>query len=265
MLWCLQDRGLQKEEKPPLPLKRLPRRKETNKTSVDNVGIRQPVRDLTSSKACAPESSDGKSKVVEPHSLPASSQRMTNLYQESPEKGSFAREERKISVVGSPNFVYLNAANSSSVEVLPHVYATVDPSKMKKNRQQAEMASDSALVHTRRKSKSSDSILSGSPSSPPKYTHFGAFAANNDDSKALDDTFFPIIPPQKPRSERVSLANTVSPSDYGEGKAEFVTVAPELPAKKGSYTGQVEILERTLSEMSNVSWEGEKKDDDSAT
>lgn len=257
MLWCLQDQGLQKEEKPPLPLKRLQRGKETNDPSVYNVGIRKPVCDLTSSKACAPESSDGKSTMVEPHSLPASSQRMTNLYQESPEKGSFAREERKMSVVGSPNFVYLNAANSSSVEVLPHVYATVDPRKKKKNRQQAERASGSALVHTRRKSKSSDSILSGSPSSPPTYTHFGAFAANTDDSKAVDDTFFPIIPPQKPRSERVSLASTVSPSDYGEGKAEFTTVAPELPAKKGSYAGQVEILERTLSEMSNVSWEGE--------
>ena len=169
------------------------------------------------------------------------------------EKGqSFSRGERSVSVVGSPNFVYLNAAYSSSVEVLPALYAKVDLSKKTKNKKAAERPPDTALTHTRRQSKSSDNILSGSP----KFTHFAAFAADTE-CKGYEDAFISMIPPQKPCTERISWArtNSVEQSDVKGERAECVTNLPTLPEKKGSYRGQVEVLKRTLTEVSHIKQE----------
>lgn len=253
-MWCLQDTRLQKEGS--YPLKQLPQGQTTPTTPINNAGIKQPIDDLTSSGEYQ-ESSDGQS-TIGPHSLPASNQEVASHEEGQGKSRSFSRKEKTISVVGSPNFVYLNAVHSSSVEVLPYVYATVDLSKKTKNRKPAESTSDSALVHTRRKSKSSDSILSGSPSGSPTFTHFAAFAASDADSRGFDDGSFSMIPPQKPCSERVSVARSsiVSQSEVAEARAQCATILPELPAKKGSYAGEVEALERTLSEVSHVSRKG---------
>lgn len=215
-------------------------------TPTDEFGIGGSLNELTSSSEYSQESSNFQSRPEQP-SFPESTWPGTSHKEEKGQK--YSRGEKSISVVGSPNYVYLNAAYSSSVEVLPALYAKVDMSKKKKNRKMAaESASDTVL--TRRRSKSSDSILSASPT----FTHFVAFAADAEHKSSVD-SLTPMIPPQKPRTERVSLAlkSSVSePSDV-EDRAEYVTNLPALPAKKGSYSGQVEALERTLSEVSHIS------------
>lgn len=214
-------------------------------TPMDGFGIVGSSDELTSSNEYSQESSNLQSR--EQSSIPESPQQSTSHQEENGRK--YSRGEKAISMVGSPNFMYLNAAYSSSVEVLPALYATVDLSKKKKNRKvAAERASDTVL--TRRRSKSSDSILSTSPT----FTHFAAFATDAE-HKSFEDSSISMIPPQKPHTERVSLAikSSVSePSDV-EDRAEYVTNLPALPAKKGSYRGQVEALERTLSEVSHIS------------
>ena len=253
-MWCLQDTRLQKEGR--APLKQLPLGPVTP-VPKNNIGTRKPIDDLTSSDEYPRESNNDQS-TIEPHSLPASAQQGASQGGGQEKSQSFSRSEKRVSMVGSPNYMYLNAAYSSSVEVLPYLYSKVDLSKKTKNRQSAETTSDSsALVHTRRRSKSSDSILSGSPSGSPTSTHFAAFAASDTESVVFDDSFLSMIPPQKPRSERVSLAqSSVSQSEADEGKGEVFTVLPELPEKKGTYSGGVEALERTLSEVSQISQKG---------
>lgn len=215
-------------------------------TPTDDFGIGGSFDELTSSSEYSQESIILQSRPEQP-GTPKSTQQGPSHEEEKGRK--YSRGEKSISIVGSPNYVYLNSANSSSVEVLPALYAKVDLSKKKKNRKEAaERASDTVL--TRRRSKSSDSILSSSPT----FTHFVAFAADAE-SKSFEDSLISMIPPQKPRTERVSLAlkSSVSePSDV-EDRAEYVTDLPALPAKKGSYCGQVEALERTLSEVSQIS------------
>ena len=202
--------------------------------------------ELTSSSEYSNESSNMQSKPEQP-SRPESTQQGTPP---DKQKGPmYSRRESSLSIVGSPNFMYLNAAYSSSVEVLPALYATVDLSKKKKNRTvAAERASDSAL--TKWRSKSSDSILGTSPT----FTHFGAFAADAE-YKSSQDSVLSMIPPQKPRTERVSLAHKSSVSECSDvgARAECITNLPALPAKKGNYSGQVQALERTLSEVSQFS------------
>ena len=159
----------------------------------------------------------------------------------------FSRSESLMSKVGSPNFVYLNAAYSSSIEVLPALYAKVDRTKKIKNKKFADRSSDTELIsQARRKSKSSESVLCGSPT----FTHFGAFAALNAAVPSSNDSLVPMVPPQEPQVERVSIALTTSVEapDTAEGKAECVNV-PAVPEKKGSYSGEVQALERTLSEL----------------
>lgn len=210
--------------------------------------LRKSTDNLTSSDEC-PEVRNGKSKV-ETHSLPATAQQVPSCEESQSKARSFSRRDRGISMVGSPNFMYLNAAYSSSVEVLPYLYAQVDLSKKTKYKQVAETTSDLALARTRRKSKSSDSILSGSPSGSPTSTHFEVYAASDAESKGADYSFLTMIPPQKPHSESVARSSIVSSPD--EEKAELALVLPELPAKKGTYGAQVEALGRTLSEMAHV-------------
>ena len=106
-------------------------------------------------------------KNQKPSSVPRSAQQVASD-DHAERTQSFSRGEKPLSVVGSPNFFYMNAAYSSSVEVLPALYATVDLSKKTKNKNPAERASDNAVTLTRHQSKSSDSILEGSP---PKFTH----------------------------------------------------------------------------------------------
>ena len=218
----------------------------TPTTTKDHFGMGGSFDELTRSSEYSKESSNMQSKPELP-SRPESTQQGTPPDQQKGPK--YSRREHSLSIVGSPNFMYLNAAYSSSVEVLPALYATVDLSKKKKNRAAvAERASDTAL--TRRRSKSSDSILSTSPT----FTHFTAFAADAE-YKSSEDSLISMIPPQTPCTERVSLAlkSSVSePSDVGD-QAECITNLPALPAKKGNYGGQVEALERTLSEVSHFS------------
>ena len=106
------------------------------------------------------------------------------------------------------------------------------------------------MTLTRHQSKSSDSILEGSP---PKFTHFAAFATGTE-CKDYEDACITMIPPQKPSTERVSWAhaNLVNQSDPQGERAEGFTNLPVLPEKKGSYQGQVEALERTLTEVSHL-------------
>ncbi|KAL9989646.1 hypothetical protein ACROYT_G004213 [Oculina patagonica] len=232
--------------KQPAASQQMPGEQMTPPTPTDDFGIGGSFDELTSSNEYSQESSNLQSRPDRP-SQPELTQQSTSHEEEKGRK--YSRGEKAISIVGSPNFMYLNAAYSSSVEVLPALYAEVDLSKKKKNRKEAaERASDSVL--TRRRSKSSDSILGTSPT----FTHFAAFAADAE-SKSFEDSLISMIPPQKPRTERVSLAlkSSVSePSDV-ENRAECVTNLPALPAKKGSYSGQVEALERTLSEVSQIS------------
>ena len=219
----------------------------TPTTPQDHFGMGGSFHELTRSSEYSKESSNIQSKPKLP-SRPESSQQGTPPDKQKGPK--YSRREHSLSIVGSPNFMYLNAVHSSSVEVLPALYATVDLSKKKKNRAvAAERASDPVL--SRRRSKSSDSILSTSPT----FTHFAAFAADAE-YKSSEDSLISMIPPQKPRTERVSLAlkSSVSePSDVGD-QAECITnLPPALPAKRGNYGGQVEALERTLSEVSHFS------------
>lgn len=188
-------------------------------------------------------------KNQKPFSVPRSAQQVASD-DHAERTQSFSRGEKPLSVVGSPNFFYMNAAYSSSVEVLPALYATVDLSKKTKNKNPAERASDNAVTLTRHQSKSSDSILEGSP---PKFTHFAAFATGTE-CKDYEDACITMIPPQKPSTERVSWAhaNLVNQSDPQGERAEGVTNLPVLPEKKGSYQGQVEALERTLTEVSHL-------------
>ena len=219
----------------------------------------KPTDDLTSTDEYPQQSNNGKSIIIDQHSLPATAQQVASHEDGTEKNRSFSRKEKTISAIGSPNFLYLNAANSSSVEVLPYLYAKVDLSKKTKYRQSAEKAPDSTLGNTRRKSKSSESILSGSPSGSPTFTHFAAFAASDAEPQGADYAFLSMIPPQKPRSESVARSSIVSSPGDDEGKAECFTVLPELPAKKGSYGHQVEALGRTLSEMSHVTQKGNSK------
>lgn len=218
----------------------------TPTTPKDDFGMGGSFDELTRSNEYSQESRNIQSKPERPTKPESIQQGTPPDKQEGPK---YSRREHSLSIVGSPNFMYLNAAYSSSVEVLPALYATVDLSKKKKNRKvAAERASDTVL--TRRRSKSSDSILSASPT----FTHFAAFAADAE-YKSSEDSLIPMIPAQKPCSERVSLAlkSSVSePSDV-EDRAECITNLPALPAKKGYYGGQVEALERTLSEVSHFS------------
>lgn len=235
--------------KQPSDGQQLPGGQMTPTTPIDDIRMEGSFEELTSSSEYFQESSSLQSKP-EPPSIPESTRKITAYDDLDQEKGrSFSRGEKSISVVGSPNFMYLNSAYSSSVEVLPALYATVDLSKKTKNKKAAERASDTALIHTRRRSKSSESILSASPT----FTHFAAFAADAD-YKSFEDALIPMIPAQMPHTERVSLAlkSSVEPSDVEE-RAECVTNLPPLPAKKGSYSGQVKALERTLSEVSHIS------------
>ena len=216
-------------------------------TPADGFGIGGSFNELTSSSEYSQESSNFQSRPEQP-SIPESTWHGTS--HEEGRGRKYSRGEKSISVVGSPNYVYLNAAYSSSVEVLPALYAKVDLSKKKKNRKMTAAESASDTVLTRPRSKSSDSILSASPT----FTHFVAFATDAEHKSSVD-SLPPMIPPQKPCTERVSLAlkSSVSePSDV-EDRAEYVTNLPALPAKKGSYSGQVEALERTLSEVSHIS------------
>ena len=211
----------------------------------DHFGMGGSFDELARSSEFSKESSNMQSKP-ELSSRPESTQQST-----PPDRPKYSRREHSLSIVGSPNFMYLNAAYSSSVEVLPTLYATVDLSKKIKNRTvAAEGASDTVLA--RRRSKSSDSILSTSPT----FTHFAAFAVDAE-CKSSEDSLISMIPPQKPCTERVFFArrrkSSVSePSDVGD-QAECITNLPALPAKKGNYGGQVEALERTLSEVSHFS------------
>ena len=214
----------------------------------------KPIYDLTSSDDYPQKSINEKSEV-DRHSLPATARQVASHDDDLEKNRSFSRKEKTISAIGSPNFLYLNTANSSSVEVLPYLYAKVDLSKKKKYKQSAEKAPESALASTRRKSKSSDSVLSGSPNGSPTFTHFAAFAALDAETRGADYAFLSMIPPQKPRSESVACSSIVS-SPEDEGRAECFSVLPELPAKKGSYGHQVEALGRALSEMSHVTQKG---------
>ena len=252
-MWCLQDTKLEVEGG--YPLDQLPTSQQmsgnqmTPTTPQDHIGMRGSVDELTRSSEYSKESSHVQSKPELP-SRPESTQQGTPPDKQKGPK--YSRREHSLSIVGSPNFMYLNAAYSSSVEVLPALYATVDLSTKKKNRTvPAERASDTVL--TRRRSKSSDSILSTSPT----FTHFAAFAADAE-FKISQDSLISMIPPQTPCTEKVSLAlkSSVSePSDVGD-QAECITNLPALPAKKGNYGGQVEALERTLSEVSHFSQMG---------
>lgn len=235
------------------PLDQLPtsqqksREQMTPTTPKDHFGKGGSFDELTRSSEYSKESSNMQSKPELP-SRPESSQQGTRPDKQKGPK--YSRREHSLSIVGSPNFMYLNAVYSSSVEVLPALYATVDLSKKKKNRAAAAERALTDPVLSRRRSKSSDSILSTSPT----FTHFAAFAADAE-YKSSVDSVISMIPPQKPRTERVSLAlkSSVSePSDVGD-QAECITNLPALPAKKGNYGGQVEALERTLSEVSHFS------------
>lgn len=224
----------------------MPGRQKTPTTPKDHSGMGGSFDELTSGSEYSKESSNVQSKPQQPSRPEFTQQRTPPDKQKGPK---YSKRGSSLFMVGSPNFMYLNSAYSSSVEVLPALYATVDLSKKKKNRMAAaERASDTVL--TRRQSKSSDSILSTSPT----FTHFAAFAADAE-YRSSQDSLLSMIPPQKPCTERVSLAlkSSVSePSDVAY-QAEYITNLPALPAKKGDYSGQVEALERTLSEVSQFS------------
>ncbi|KAK2566932.1 Docking protein 6 [Acropora cervicornis] len=215
---------------------------------INDNGIK-PRNDQTRSEEY-PQSKNDKKSFVEQSSLPRTTQESTSREDNQEKDQSIYRKENRLSVVGSPNFVCLNLPHSSSVEVLPYLYAQVDLSKKRKNKS-AEMMPNSGVADTRRISKSSDSILNGSPGGSPTFSHFSAFSASGGDATGGDYSMF-VIPPQTPCSESVACCSIVSSPEVDENKAEFVTVLPpELPAKKGSYRGK-EALGRAISEMSHV-------------
>ena len=215
---------------------------------INDNGIK-PRNDQTRSEECLKSKNDLKSSV-EQSSLPSTTQESTSHEDDQEKDQSMYRKENRLSVVGSPNFVCLNLPHSSSVEVLPYLYAQVDLSKKRKNKS-SEAMPDTGIANTRRKSKSSNSILSHSPSGSPTFSHFAAFSPSGDGATGGDYAMF-VIPPQTPCSESVARCSIVSSPEVDEDKAEFVTMLPpELPAKKGSYQAK-EALGRTLAEMSPV-------------
>lgn len=215
---------------------------------INDNGIK-PRNDQTRSEDY-PQSKNDQKSFVEQSSLPRTTQESTSRKDNQEKDQSVYRKENRLSVVGSPNFVCLNLPHSSSVEVLPYLYAQVDLSKKRKNKS-AEMMPNSGVADTRRISKSSDSILSGSPGGSPTFSHFSAFLASGGDATGGDYSMF-VIPPQTPCSESVACCSIVSSPEVDENKAEFVSVLPpELPAKKGSYRGK-EALGRAISEMSHA-------------
>lgn len=116
----------------------------------------------------------------------------------------------------SPNFIYLNSAHSKSVEVLSTIYATVDKSKKKKNKEAAEKRrrQEYEALKQRRKSRSHES-LAGSPRlnsfsfTPFSFKGLGAMDSTSDEEFNDQDIDFEansFISAKQPEAEKVSMA-----------------------------------------------------------
>lgn len=155
----------------------------------------------------------------------------------------------------SPNFVYLNSAHSKSVEVLSTLYATVDKSKKKKNREAAEKRrKEYEAVKLRRKSRSHES-LAGSPRlnsfSFTPFTFKGLAAVDSSSEEGFKNSDFEIeesfVSAPVPKAERVSMAfrGTLKRDDESNNKAEINMInkgKPSSPSPK-----DMKALQRAIS------------------
>ena len=163
-----------------------------------------------------------------------------------------------VATVGSPNFRYLNTAYSSSIEVLPALYATVDKSKKSKGKQRgagqelAKGPEDGGLPiahHGRTRSKSYESVCGS-----PKFTHFTAFssAAVKSTEEATGDLACSpdsgLVSPRTPQSERVALAIRSSVSEQ-TSSVESRGELKEVNHGGTSPSLDVSTLERTVSQL----------------
>ncbi|KAK3727172.1 hypothetical protein QZH41_015188, partial [Actinostola sp. cb2023] len=180
----------------------------------------------------------------------------------------------------TPNFVYLNSAHSNSVEVLSTIYATVDKSKKKKNREAAEKKRKEyeALKQskTRRKSRSHES-LAGSPRlNSFSFTPFSFRGLAAMDSSSDEDPKDPVdfeiensfISAKAPKSERVSMAfqGTLKRDDDTSDKAELSKINNGKPSSVPS-SRNMEALQRAISHSPRIGSKkkhGGKESNDSA-
>lgn len=154
----------------------------------------------------------------------------------------------------SPNFIYLNSAHSKSVEVLSTLYATVDKSKKKKNRDVAEKRrKEYEAAKQRRKSRSHES-LAGSPRlnsfsfTPFSFKGLAAMDSSSEEDSKKNDFEKAFVSAQAPRAERISMAfKGTLERDKTSNKAEFTKINDTEKPSSVPSTKDMEALQRAIS------------------
>lgn len=234
------------EVPPPLPAR--------SKKKIDNppVEMLPPIETIPSRKERPPPpppeedkpSSDARGKT-----LPFFGRKKFELTELSVENNLYCKTS------ASPNFVYLNSAHSKSVEVLSTLYATVDKSKKKKNREAAEKRrKEYEAMKQRPKSRSHES-LAGSPRlnsfSFTPFSFKGLAAMDSESEENLKRSDFEIekafVSAKPPKAERVSMAFKGSLKRNDEtNKAEFGKINIGKPSSVPS-PKDMDALQRAIS------------------